>query len=114
MGRGFIFQAASNWQGAVEAFDRVFELIGDEDEESMSLKAIVGVLAGLRAREESAWCLRQLGRIEEALSGLEIVLQRLNLSSRNEEGDGARINLDHGRCLWRIGMCLLASESESK
>jgi superkiller protein 3 len=114
MGRGFILQAASAWEGAMEAFDRVFELIGDDDEGSMTLRATVAVLRGLRAREESAWCLCQLGRHEEALSGLENVSERLNAVGGNEDNDGARINSDRARCLWRIGKCLLASEGESK
>lgn len=91
----------------MEAFDRVFELIGDEDEWSMTLRATVAVLKGLRAREESSWCLCQMRRYEEALSGLEIVSQRLS-----EDLGDAQINSDRARCLWRIGKCLLASESE--
>jgi superkiller protein 3 len=110
MGRGFILQGASTWEGAVEAFDRVFELIGDDDEERMTLKAKVSVLRGLRSKEESAWCLCQLGRHEEALSGLENVSQRL---TAGEVNDDARIKSESARCHWRIGKCLLASESES-
>lgn len=114
MGRGFILQAASTWEGAMEAFDRVLESSEDDDERGMSLKANVAVLRSLRAREESAWCLCQLGRYEEASSGLETVSQRLDAGSGNEDNDDARADSDRARCFWRIGNCLLASESGSK
>jgi superkiller protein 3 len=112
MGQGFILQAASAWGEAMEAFDRVFELIGDGDEEIMTMKATVAVLRGLRAREESAWCLCQLGSHEEASRGLETVLEKLDAASVGNEHKGDP--QDRARCLWKIGKCLLASESESE
>jgi len=114
MGRGFILQAASTWEGAMGAFDRVLKSSEDDDERGMSLKANVAVLGSLRAREESAWCQCQLGRYEEALNGLETVSQMLDPGGGGNEGnDDARINSDRARCFWRIGNCLLTSEGGS-
>ena len=99
----------------MNAFNHVFESSDEEEEARMTLKANVTVLRSLRAREEGAWCLCQLGRHQEALNGLENVSQKLNASSSgDEDNEDAQINSDRARCFWRIGKCLLASEGESK
>ncbi|KAF8972954.1 hypothetical protein BDZ97DRAFT_1900816 [Flammula alnicola] len=90
MDRAFILQSASNWNDAAAVFDQVASLLPDDME------------VGLRAQEESAWCICQLGRYEEALQVLQQVLDTLN----DLAGDG--LNSERARCLWRIGKCNMA------
>ena len=94
MGRAFILQAASEWGAAMEAFEQVSSFL-EED-----------TMRGLRAREESAWCRCQLGQYEEALHGLQHVLELLN------DIDKESIIPHRARCLWRIGKCLLSNDGE--
>lgn len=93
IGRAFVLQAASEWEAAMEAFDQVSFLEGD-------------TMRGLRAREESVWCRCQLGQYQEALCGLQHVLELLN----NVEEEG--IKSHRARCLWRIGNCMLSIDCE--
>ena len=87
MGRAYIMQAASDWEGAAGVFDEVSSLLpGDID-------------TGLRAREESAWCACQLGRYEECLVERQQVLDTL------EDLVGDHLGSERARCLWRIGRC---------
>ena len=87
MGRAYIMQAASDWEGAAGVFDEVSSLLpGDID-------------TGLRAREESAWCACQLGRYEKCLVELQQVLDTL------EDIVGDHLGSERARGLWRIGRC---------
>lgn len=87
MGRAYILQAASDWEGAAAVFDQVSSLLPDDLD------------TGLRAREESAWCACQLGRYEESLHELQHVLDTL------EDLVGDHLGSERARCLWRIGKC---------
>ena len=87
MDRAFILQAASDWEAAAKVFDEVASLVPDD------------LHTGLRAREESAWCKYQLGRVQEGLQGLQSVSSTL----ATLEGDD--VKHDRARCLWRIGKC---------
>jgi len=89
MGRGFILQATSKWEEAASVFEEVSTLLPND------------VDVGLRAREEHAWCRRQLGLFEECLAELQLVLGNLN------DSGGEELNHDRARCLWRIGKCCL-------
>ncbi|KDR75408.1 hypothetical protein GALMADRAFT_98862 [Galerina marginata CBS 339.88] len=87
VGRAFILQAASKWEEAAVVFDQVSSLLSEDTE------------SGLRAREESAWCLCQLGRSKDGLQSLQRVLDILN------SVEGPNLDSDRARCLWRIGRC---------
>ncbi|KAL0069809.1 Superkiller protein 3 [Marasmius tenuissimus] len=83
MGRGYVLEGEKQWQGAAEIFERVQTLIPDEEFEN------------IRPREEHAWCIAQLGRLQDAITLLEGVLNSLT------EHDGTEH--DRARCNWRLG-----------
>ncbi|PPQ64992.1 hypothetical protein CVT26_015701, partial [Gymnopilus dilepis] len=87
MDRAFILQAASDREAAAKVFDEVASLLPDD------------LHTGLRAKEESAWCKYQLGRVQEGLQGLQSV------SSTLATLEGDEVKHDRARCLWRIGKC---------
>ncbi|KAG5653623.1 hypothetical protein H0H81_011849 [Sphagnurus paluster] len=83
MGQAYIAQAAGKWSEASKLFSRVEVLLADD------------LVDGLRAKEENAWCLCQLGDLENGITILQIIADILkDLEDRGE---------DHARCLWRIG-----------
>ena len=94
MAQAFILQAASSWEEAAETFDQVSSLLSD------------ATTTGLRASEESAWCKCQLGLFEEAIVGLQRVLDTLN------DIDDPTLDSDRARCLWRIGKSKLDSDGK--
>ncbi|KAF9456626.1 TPR-like protein [Collybia nuda] len=83
MGKAFIFQQANKWGEALGLFCKVESLIPDSSDE------------GLRAREETAWCLCQMGETEQGIASLQAVLKVLTDMKGRE--------LDSARCLWRLG-----------
>jgi superkiller protein 3 len=85
MGRGYIFQAEKRWKDASDLFTKVELLLHDNLE------------TGLRAREENAWCLCQIGNLETGLERLKSVYETLQTLDSRE--------LDIARCLWRLGKC---------
>ncbi|KAF9529299.1 superkiller protein 3 [Crepidotus variabilis] len=95
MAKAFVLQAALDWTDAVATFDRVASLLKEN------------TATNLRAQEEAAWCRHQLGRDEDALVGLQNVLD-LMLTARGESDDS-----DIARCLWRIGKMTLERDASA-
>jgi superkiller protein 3 len=85
MGRAYILQAAKRWKDASVLFAKVENLLQDDVE------------IGLRAREENAWCLCQIGNLETGVQGLQSVHETLQILDNRES--------DIARCLWRLGKC---------
>ncbi|KAF9562772.1 TPR-like protein [Agrocybe pediades] len=89
MNRGYILEAASNWDGASAVFDKVSSILSPDFD------------SGLRAREESAWCKCQSGKIDQGLLELQEVL------SIQDAMEGDEILSSRARCLWKIGKTYL-------
>ena len=85
MGHAYILQAAKRWRDASVLFTKAQGLFQDNLE------------IGLRAREESAWCLCQIEDLEIGLIGLRDVHEILRTLDNRES--------DIARCLWRLGKC---------
>ncbi|KAF5386053.1 hypothetical protein D9615_002427 [Tricholomella constricta] len=83
MGRAYILQAAGKWDDAAVLFARVDEFLPDDLND------------GIRAREENAWCLCQLQRLDAGIAAFQNIVDVLkDLPDRGE---------DTARCLWRLG-----------
>ncbi|KAF8891676.1 TPR-like protein [Infundibulicybe gibba] len=85
MGRGYILQAAEEWKEAAMRFAEVQQILPNDSG------------AGLRAREEHAWCIYHAGMVEEGTTELKSALDTLN--------DIEYRDADLARCLWRLGKC---------
>ena len=59
MGRGYVLQAAGKWQDAAGSFD----VVANKEPE--------GIDTGLVAKEEHAWCLIRLNRLQPAADEFE-------------------------------------------
>ncbi len=90
MGRGYILQFSKRWGDARAIFSQVAHLLLEDMED------------GLRAQEESAWCLAQSHDPETALRALEGVLNLLE-PLEGRDADKARCWWRAGRCHWDIG-----------
>ena len=85
MGRGYVLQAAGKWQDAAGSFD----VVANKEPE--------GIDTGLVAKEEHAWCLIRLNRLQPAADEFQQVLDAL------EEVDGYETR--KARLWWRLGHC---------
>ena len=85
MGRAYTLQHAGKWREAQTIFDRVAVLLPDDLDE------------GIRAQEESAWCVMQSHDPEGAATSLQKVLEILDSLEGRET--------DQARCWWRLGQC---------
>ncbi|KAF9222633.1 superkiller protein 3 [Gyrodon lividus] len=83
IGRGYVLQHAEKWEQAEVLFAKAVSLVP------------AGAEKGVRAKEESAWCLSR-ARVKEGVRALKDVLNDL---------EGGEHDMDRARCLWRIGKC---------
>ncbi len=85
MGRAYILQASKKWEDASSLFSRVAELIPEDLDE------------GIRAKEESAWCIAHAHDPRSGANALKVVLGALDQLEGRES--------DQARCWWRLGKC---------
>ena len=94
MGRAYILQASLKWNDSSAVFARVAELIPEDLND------------GIRAKEESAWCLSQAGDPERGSNTLRSVLETLDQLEEREP--------DQARCWWRLGQAYWKMGGESQ
>jgi superkiller protein 3 len=83
MGRGYIFQHNNNWIESASLFARVVELSPEDSDKT------------LRAKEEHAWCMVQLRKLEQGVQELQDTLSAFQSYDGKDE--------DKARCQWRLG-----------
>ncbi|KIJ39435.1 hypothetical protein M422DRAFT_32689 [Sphaerobolus stellatus SS14] len=93
MGRGYILQHKHHWIDAVVIFKRVISLDPNHDDL-------------LEAEEQWAWSIIQAGRIDDGISELRNIIQKLDEEDEKEE--------QKARAWWRLGKALWDSGDDVK